>query len=82
MSKLTKDEQRAAAQAARKNIPDHLGREYNSEICQRIGEHPAIQDASVVMSYISYAGEVDLAELHELLEDQGEIFGIKSPFRV
>ncbi len=72
MSKFTKDEQRAAAQAARKGLPDDLRREYNSEICQRIGEHAAIQDASVVMSYMSYAGEVDLAELHELLEDQGK----------
>lgn len=72
MPGLTKSEQRKAAQAARKAIPDDLRRQYNSAICKRIAEHPAIMDAKVVMSYIAFAGEVDLTELHAVLRDQGK----------
>lgn len=72
MPGITKSEQRKAAQVARKAIPDDLRRQYNSAICKRIAEHPAIKDAKVVMSYMAFAGEVDLAELHAVLRDQGK----------
>ncbi len=70
MPGITKVEQRKAAQAARKAIPDDLRRQYNNAICQRIAEHPAVKDAKIIMSYMAFAGEVDLAELHSVLRDQ------------
>lgn len=72
MSKITKNQQRTAAQAARKVLPNNLRREYNKAICQRIMGHPAILDAKMVLSYMAFAGEVDLAQLHDLFEDQGK----------
>lgn len=72
MSEITKSEQRKAAQAARKAIPDDLRRQYNHAICKRIAEHPAIRGAKIVMSYMAFAGEVDLSELHVILRDQGK----------
>ena len=72
MRGITKSEQRKAPQAARKAIPDDLRWQYNNAICKRIEEHPAIKDAKVVMSYMAFAGEVDLAELHTELRDQGK----------
>jgi 5-formyltetrahydrofolate cyclo-ligase len=71
MPDITKSEQRKRAQAARKAIPDDLRREYDRAICQRIGEHPALKDARLVMSYMAFAGEVDLTQLHETLCDRG-----------
>lgn len=71
MGGITKDEQRQAAQVARKTIPDDLRGEYNKAICQRIAKHPALQEARIVMSYLAFAGEVDLAQLHEALKGQG-----------
>jgi len=67
---LTKSEQRAAAQAARKAIPDNLRKQYNTTICSRIAGHPAVKNAKIVMSYLAFAGEVDLDELHEKLKAQ------------
>ena len=72
MSGISKPEQRKVAQKARKAIPDDLRQQYNHAICQRIAAHPAIQDAKIVMSYMAFAGEVDLAELHEILNAQGK----------
>lgn len=72
MPAITKSEQRMAAQAARKALPEDLRRQYNNAICRRIADHPAIKDARVVMSYMAFAGEVDLAELHAVLIDQGK----------
>ena len=71
MSELTKAQQRAAAQAARKAIPEELRREWNSAICRRIAQHPRVQEAALLMSYRAFAGEVDLSELHDLLEAHG-----------
>lgn len=71
MGGLTKDEQRQAAQAAREAIPAELRVRYNQAICQRIAQHPAIQDARIVMSYLAFAGEVDLDQLHTILAGQG-----------
>ncbi len=71
MPEITKDQQRQAAQAARQAIPDDLRREWNQAICQRIAEHPKIQEAQLVMSYMAFAGEVDLAQLHGILEERG-----------
>ena len=68
----TKPEQRKAAQAARKAIPEDLRRQYNHAICMRIFQHPAIKDAKFIMSYMAFAGEVDLTELHSLLGNQGK----------
>lgn len=72
MPAQSKSEQRRAAQAARKAIPDDLRQQYNRAICQRIGEHPAVKEAKVVMSYLAFAGEVDLSELHAALREQGK----------
>lgn len=69
---LTKPEQRKAAQAARKAIPEGLRRQYNNIICKRIADHPAIKEAKIIMSYMAFAGEVDLAELHRELRYQGK----------
>jgi 5-formyltetrahydrofolate cyclo-ligase len=67
-----KSEQRKAAQAARKALPDELRRQYDSAICKRVAEHPAVKNAKIVMSYMAFGGEVDLAELHAVLIDQGK----------
>lgn len=72
MPTITKPEQRKAAQAARKAIPEDLRQQHNNAICKRITEHPAIKDAKVIMSYMAFAGEVDLAELHAVLRGQGK----------
>lgn len=72
MPNITKTEQRKAAQAARKAIPEDLRGQYNHAICQRIAAHPAIKDAKIIMSYLAFAGEVDLAELHAALKEQGK----------
>ena len=69
---ITKAEQRKVAQTARKAIPKGLRRQYNHAICKRIAEHPAIKEAKVIMSYMAFAGEVDLTELHAALRDQGK----------
>ena len=71
MPDITKDQQREAAQAARQAIPDDLRREWNQAICQRISENPRVQEARMVMSYMAFAGEVDLAGLHRVLENRG-----------
>lgn len=71
MPDITKDQQRKTAQAARQAIPDDLRQEWNHAICQRIAEHPRIKQAELVMSYMAFAGEVDLSELHDLLGERG-----------
>lgn len=73
MPARSKSEQRRTAQAARKAIPANLRWRYNRAICNRIAEHPAIKHAKIAMSYMSFAGEVDLAELHTFLKDQGKM---------
>lgn len=68
----TKREQRKAALAVRKSIPEDLRCQYNNAICIRIAENPAIEAAQVIMSYLAFGGEVDLAALHTILRDQGK----------
>jgi len=72
MAAFTKDEQRKIAQTARKAIPDDLRKQYNSAICTRISQHAAVKGAKIIMSYMAFAGEVDLSELHILLTNQGK----------
>ena len=70
MFSISKTEQRLAAQAARKALPDELRRQHNKAICNRIAEHPAVKKARVIMSYLAFAGEVDLTGLHESLRNR------------
>ena len=70
MLNRTKDDQRQSAQAARKAMPAELRQRYNSAICKRVAEHPAVKEAGVIMSYMAFAGEVDLAELHGSLRNR------------
>ena len=72
MPEITKDQQRAAAKAARQAIPDDQREASDRAICRRVADHPALREARMVLSYMAFAGEVDLAGLHDTLRDQGK----------
>ena len=72
MPNPSKTEQRKMAQGARNAIVGDIRQQYNKAISMRIAGHPAIADAKVIMSYMAFAGEVDLAELHTELKAQGK----------
>jgi 5-formyltetrahydrofolate cyclo-ligase len=63
--------QRKAAQSARRALSDKIRRMSNRAICDRLSALPILQNARVVMSYMAYAGEVDLAQIHEFLLRRG-----------
>ena len=68
---MAKEQQREAAQAARRSIPPERRQMYDHAICMRLAQHPAVLSAGCVMSYMAFAGEADPAELHGLLLSRG-----------
>jgi 5-formyltetrahydrofolate cyclo-ligase len=66
-----KERQRKVAQSRRRALPAQLRQQYERAICARLADLPALQSAKLVMSYMAFAGEVDLSPVHELLLRQG-----------
>lgn len=59
--------QRAQAIRAREGLSPELRRTYSEIVCQKLQNHPAILNASVVMSYMAFGAELDLALFHDAL---------------
>ena len=70
---VAKKKVRSGIAAARRALTEEERTRLGAAISRRLMEHPAVQEAKVILSYMAFAGEVDLPELHSWANAQGKV---------
>ena len=70
---VDKKKVRSGIAAARRALTEEERTRLGAAISHRLMEHPAVQEAKVILSYMAFAGEVDLTELHNWAKAQGKV---------
>lgn len=63
---------RSEIAAARRALTREQREQMGAAISRRLTEHPAVQNAQVILSYMAFAGEADLTEFHAWARAQGK----------
>lgn len=69
---VDKKKVRSGIAAARRALSAEDRARLGEAISRRLMEHPAVQKAQVLMSYMAFAGEVDLTVFHAWCKEQGK----------
>ena len=67
-----KKQVRSRIAAARRALTAEQRAAMGAAVSARLTEHPAVQKAQVILSYMAFAGEVDLTEFHRWAKARGK----------